>query len=129
VRFLVTKMNGGDFPGAFIVPAVRPPGQGETHCPVCYPFPGLSPGCWLILVCLTQLALPLRQSFNRLCVAQNSFHSLAQACASRRMNRSQPRAVLIYPNTGSTVCRANSEPSFVSPLLINSGNLESKWTV
>ncbi len=53
---------------------------------------------------LPKLALPLRHSFNRLCVTQSRFHSLAQACSPRRMNRSQPRPILICPNTGSTVC-------------------------
>ena len=50
-----------------------------------------------------QAAFPLRQSFNRLCVAQSIFHSLSQATFPRLINRSQPRVLLICPNTGSTV--------------------------
>ena len=50
-----------------------------------------------------QQAFPLRHSFNKLCVAQISDHSLRQASNPRRMKRSKPRTSLICPNTGSTV--------------------------
>jgi len=70
---------------------------------VLLPFPRPTPCCLLPRGRPAQLALPLRQSFNRLCVVQRSFHSLAHACSPRRMNRSQPRPSLICPNTGSTV--------------------------
>jgi len=48
--------------------------------------------------------MPLRHSFSRLCVPQMSFHSPAAPSRPRRLNRLQPRASLICPNTGSTVC-------------------------
>ena len=53
--------------------------------------------------CQFQQAFPLRHSFNKLCVAQISDHSLRQASNPRRMKPSKPRTSLICPNTGSTV--------------------------
>jgi hypothetical protein len=48
-------------------------------------------------------AFPLRQSFRRLCVPQITFHSDWQLASPRRWNRSIPRHVLVWPNTGSMI--------------------------
>ena len=47
---------------------------------------------------------PDRNSFNRLCVAQISLHSLRTFLNPRKLKRRNPRPSLMYPKTGSTIC-------------------------
>ncbi len=71
-------------PGAWDTDAVR----GVTIYPVTHQF---------------QRAFPLRHSFRRLCVPQMTFHSDWQFAKPRCWNRSIPRHVFVWPNTGSMI--------------------------
>ena len=50
---------------------------------------------------------PLRKSFRRLCTVHTKPHSSVLGSRPRTLSRSKDRALLICPNTGSTICLRN----------------------
>ena len=83
--------------------SVHPHGPLAFAGPLPFGF-GPAPSARTLPPQLTPARLARRQIFRRLCVKQISCHSADTFSSPRNRNLRIPRADLIWPNTGSTMC-------------------------